>query len=583
MPRFCISVLTLSVFILGFSACDSSDGGPLFTVTTVNLTALENEDVYFIFTNPSSVDNAPVAPSVDYSEITGAVNASRELQSPGLFKTAVSLISEGVIDAQLWRIPEGLSPESGGAFRASGVTYSYETPTEAVGDPRVFNDAINDSDVSAVCRKKVEAVDGRTLFIYVADDCWEPDNPSGPKAYSVNQDMVDALSDRFLSTDTEKVIWDWMTDIFGEAWGPHSYTNRIGSGAEDYITILLYDIADDGNNVDYTSGGIVGYFSSGNNYLKSEYSDSNERLMFAMDAVMYADADTAGSWTKDDYWPRIIFSTLAHEFQHMIQYYQKQIVFGISSSEALNDTWLNEMCSMAAEDLLADKIGVPGPRGVDPDVDDGSDDGKIDDSVDCYSSRLSTYNYWNDDSLTLWGGNGDDILRSYASAYSFGAFIARNYGGAALLQDIVQSEWTDERAVTEAIAEQLDYGNPTFKDLLVEWAEAAISSYTVVNQADVKTYNRGIFVESSPSDPGGSGYKLGSINLYNYDAYDGVNDPAGPGPVPYGNEAGTFNPGSLEATPPAANVIFLVGRNLCGDYSLDVEIPAGMVLTVFRK
>ena len=572
MTRFYIPIFLSLILILGFSGCDSSDGGPLFTVKTVNLSGLQNEDVYFIFTNPSPVDDAPVAPLVSYSEMTGIEDESRVQQSSQLYKTAVLPSSGGVIDAQLWKGPDGLSPETGSSFRGSGVSYSYIPPVEVVGTTKVtFRgassiDPAESMNIPATCRGKVDSVDGRTLVIFVADDCWFD---SDVKENRVDQEMVDALIDEFLNADTGNGIWVWMRDIFGEPWGVPFFSNLIESGAEDYITILLYDIAVDGNKDDYNSGGIVGYFSSGNNYLESYYQDSNERLMFAMDAVRYADKDGA-LWDKTDFWPQSVFSTLAHEFQHMIHYYQKQIVFDVSSS----DTWLNEMCSMVAEDLLADKIGVAGPRGVDPPT-----EGSASVPDNCSSSRISTYNYWNNDSLTIWGGGGDDILRSYASTYAFGAYIARNYGGAALFRDIVQNGWTDELAVTEAIAEQ-GYGIITFKDLLIEWAEASIISGSI---GSVKAYNRGVFVQSSPTDPDGSGYNLGSINLYNYDADDGVNNPAGSGPVLYGNESGTFNPASLEATPPASNVIFLAGSNLSGDYTWNVEIPTGMVLTVFKK
>ena len=97
------------------------------------------------------------------------------------------------------------------------------------------------------------------------------------------------------------------------------------------------------------------------------------------------------------------------------------------------------------------------------------------------------------------------------------------------------------------------------------------------------TFNTGDFRTSSPEDPEGTGYNLGSINLYNYIAdYETISNPT-MGPVPFGDENGTFNPDYLKATPPASNVIFLAGSNLNGDASWDVEIPRGMTLTVFTK
>ncbi len=255
----------------------------------------------------------------------------------------------------------------------------------------------------------------------------------------------------------------------------------------------------------------------------------------------------------------------------MVHYYQKQIIFGTG----ITDTWLNEMCSMVTEDFLADKILVPGPRGVDPPT-----EGSAASSSDCSSTRISTYNYWSNDSLTAWGSSEGDVLASYALVYSFGAYIARNYGGAALFRNIVQSNWTDERAITEAIL-ALGYGNKTFGNLLSEWAVAVLDSDSDVST--VLTFNTGNFRTSSPLNPEGTGYNLGSVNFYNYIADDGTSVDTFMGPIPFGNEDGTFNPDYLKPTPPASNVIFLAGSNLNGDASWDVEIPRGMTFKVFRK
>jgi len=561
--------LFLSLLVLlTFFSCTNGDDGPAFTLETVSLKGLQDEDVYFIFTNPSPDDTAPVAPSVTYSQLESRSDesGSPDGESSSLFRTAAVPDSGGIIDAQLWKTPEGLNIEAGALSRGSGVSFVYVPPSEDIGTEKTFIGVSSidaDTSIPATCRS-IDSFDGKTLVIYVADDCWF-ENDNGSKDSYVDQGMVDALGDEFLPVNGDKGIRDWVTDIYGEPWGDHPYSNMIESGAEDYMTILLYDIAGDNS----TNGGIVGYFNSGNNFLKTSYSDSNERLMFAMDAVLYA-TESDGSWDKTDYWPQSVFSTLAHEFQHMVHYYQKQIVSGVGSS-----AWFNEMCSLVTEDLLADKIGVPGPRGVDPPT-----DGSAAFPGDCSSTRISTYNYWSDDSLTHWGSNIEDQLKSYASAYAFGAYLARNYGGAALFREIVQSEWTDEQAVIQAIS-TLGYGNKSFGELLTEWAVAALGSDNIDTTG--LSYNSGDFRTSSPSDPEGAGYNLGSINLYNYAADDGTNGGSLSGPVPYGDENGTFNPLSLEATPPASNVIFLAGSNLSGDVFWDVEIPRGMTLTVLRK
>jgi len=564
LTRFFYAVLISFVFF-GFSGCDNGDDGSLFTVKTVELTDLQNEYVYFIFTNPSPVEKAPVAPSVTYNRQDGRFIESGFQQISTLIRTAALPDSGGIIDIQLWQIAEGLQPSVENFSRAAGVSFAYEPPSENVGTAATFRgvSSIDDVlDIRATCREKI-SYDGNTLVIYVADDCW---TDGGSKANLVDGDMVTALVDRFLKSGGENDIWDWVSDIYGEPWGTPSHSYLIEPGAEDYITILLYDIAGDNS----TDGGIVGFFNPENNYIKNNSNNSNERLMFAMDAVLYA-TKSDDSWDDTDYWPQSVFSTLAHEFQHMVHYYQKQIV----SSAGITDTWLNEMCSLVTEDLLADKIVVPGPRGVNPPT-----DGSAALSDNCSSTRISTYNYWSDDSLTTWGSEPEDQLISYATAYSFGAFLARNYGGAALFRNIVQNNLTDERAITEAIA-VLGYGDKTFGNLLSEWAVAVLDSDSVNSTGP--TFNTGNFYTSSPFDSDGTGYNLGSVNFYNYYAEDGTSVGSYMGLIPFGDENGTFSPVVLGEIPPASNVIFLAGSNLNGDASWDVEIPRGMTLKVFRK
>ena len=195
----------------------------------------------------------------------------------------------------------------------------------------------------------------RNLYIWVSDNDYGTNNGAG-----IDSAMVNALADKFLQAGANNDIYDWLTAVIGAEWGATEYTNLIDHSGD--IHILLTDIVGDEN----PDGGIVGFFYAANNYTKSSYSSSNEKIMFVIDSYMYANDDDAegnagNGWDVSDYWPQEIFSTLAHEFQHMIHFYQKGLVHGAGDSA---DTWIDEMCAQIAEDLLADKMGVPGPRGV---------------------------------------------------------------------------------------------------------------------------------------------------------------------------------------------------------------------------
>nr|HPM73943.1 hypothetical protein [Spirochaetales bacterium] len=269
----------------------------------------------------------------------------------------------------------------------------------------------------------------RTLSVWVADDCWDL---GSTKKHAVNQTMVDAIAEKFFgaSSDPDTSIYAWVTGMLGDEWGVHDESTRIGFGTydliakSDNITILLADIGSD----DADDGGIVGYFYPVDTFAGAD--NSNERIMFIIDAVMYSNPDDSGissnepgysdnGWSDEDYWAEQVFSTLAHEFQHMIHFYQKGVLRG---GDYFNEaTWIDELCAMQVEDLLADKLGVAGPRGMDPADYSAGVSGNI-------YGRLPEYLLFPDVTPYDWDTAADaELTRYYSWAYAFGAYLTRNY------------------------------------------------------------------------------------------------------------------------------------------------------------
>jgi len=342
----------------------------------------------------------------------------------------------------------------------------------------------------------------RTLSIWVADDCW---GAAPTKKHGITQTMVDALALKFFGAAgvPSDSIYAWVTNILGDEWGPHGYSNLISPSGN--VTILLADISGDNSDI----GGIVGYFNPGDSVLGQ--SGSNERVMFVIDAVMYANPDgegrgkgtagyTGGTWMPTAYWAQTVFSTLAHEFQHMIHFYQKAVKLG--GNTRYQPVWIDELCSMQIEDLLADKLGVPGPRGVAPTDYTAGAAGNA-------SGRFRSFVLYNDVSLSAWGGT--DIYASYAAAYAFGAYLTRNYGGAEFLRRVVQTSNITPGAVAAAAAAHTGKVE-TIEGLLRRWGAAVLLS----DRTDAPTlyrYNGGGAFSSTVN---GVEYRLGSINVWNY-------------------------------------------------------------------
>ena len=380
----------------------------------------------------------------------------------------------------------------------------------------------------------------KTLNIWVSDDSF---GSGCGKSKCVTQTMVDQLSDTFLKTDLDNDIYDWVTNIYEEEWGSNAeakYEELIP--ADNEITILLTDI--DGDNS--PTGGVIGFFWSKDNLDKTTISGSNERIMFYADAIMFANGE--GIWDIDDFWPKEMVSTLAHEFQHMIHFYQKTILLLDANSEG-TDVWINEMLSETTEDLIATKIKHIGSRGIE--YTDGSDG-----PTDNTNGRYPLYNANNTLSLTAWNNQ----LADYSKVNAFGAYLIRNYGGAKLLHDIMHNAYTDEQAVVNAVNKSIEGSGKTFDNLLSGWGTAVLLS-NIESPENLPTYNTGWFTDTTYEN---STYEMGSINFFNYNPLPTIHTTAG-------------------IVSAQGNYYYKIGDNLTGDITIDLELNGQTEATLIAK
>ncbi|MDD3147859.1 MAG: Ig-like domain-containing protein, partial [Candidatus Riflebacteria bacterium] len=196
---------------------------------------------------------------------------------------------------------------------------------------------------------------GEGVIIYVDSSIQTP-----------SSSLIADLRQRF-----EEVIQPRIRDVFGDE--PAS-----GPDGETRLTILL---------TDSMTLGIAGIFYGIDLYGRDESNiqlrESNERKM------IYVKYSLANSVTR--------FGTIAHEFQHMVNFYQKQRLGGAGNYEAV---WLNEGLSKYAEEVCGYGI-LQG------------------DSNTAELIKLSQQNL-NDLSLTSFSG-----LNSYGLSYLFVRFLAQ--------------------------------------------------------------------------------------------------------------------------------------------------------------
>ena len=333
---------------------------------------------------------------------------------------------------------------------------------------------------------------------------------------SIKSSALNNLSDIFLKSGLDNDIYDWETNIFSKEWGEDAQSidsHLIGN--DSTINILVYDM--------HTST-MAGFFWPKDNFKKSYIAASNEKIMFYVSAALL---------NNDE---KETFTTLDHEFQHMIHFYQRAVLKDIH-----DDTWFNEMMSEATEDLLAIKIGYKGPRNVDPnDGSAGPDNNR--------KGRYPSFNAHNTLALTNWSNS----VANYGKVSAFGAFLNRNYGGASLLHRLMTSNKADREALEEATA--LD-----IHTLVNQWGIAVLLS----DQTDISgklQYNKGGYFTNSYGD---SSYQLGSINFFNYS------------PQPKLQNSAILNDN--------ANLYSKVGDGLSGTLELHINIPKGATISLIAK
>jgi hypothetical protein len=322
--------------------------------------------------------------------------------------------------------------------------------------------------------------------------------------YVINTALAQTIADTFT------YFYPIETNIFGYEYGGGSN----GSGGRDGkkpIDIVLYDIGGDSNQV-LSKGGVVGYFwgkdwypttSSDNNY----YTYSNYGEIFYIDTV-FASAKSG-----------VMYSTLLHEFQHMIDWNVKYVTNGKAPK-----TWYNEMLSQVAEDMMSSYLTSKLGSSIYDDASDGVIAGRIPYfNAGYYLSGLTDW-------LT-----GDDVYYSYAGSYAFGAYLARNYGGASLIQSIASNDTVDTSSISAALS-SLNCSESTFSAAFARFPEALIcssSSNEAATLATVNTFDResqkivGVYTYTFPAfDVADYSYTSGSSTYYGPGVFTLASDPS---------------------------------------------------------
>ncbi|TSC53605.1 MAG: hypothetical protein LiPW39_166 [Parcubacteria group bacterium LiPW_39] len=269
-----------------------------------------------------------------------------------------------------------------------------------LGENQTFNiDAAYDYDNRSNIKATLRQVGDRALY-YVEDDWWNGLNPVDAAA---NNLAILNLLDEF-----DKTIHPRLTRVYGSEWSP-------GIDNELRVYILITPMKKNTG----------GYFNASDGFLRAQIASSNER------EIIYLNSLHLNSFLMRGF--------LAHEFQHMISFYQKEKLRNLSE-----DIWLNEARSEYAPTLC----------GYD-DIYEGSN----------LERRAKEFLRDPSDSLTEWRNQTAD----YGSINLFMQYLVGRYGEQ-ILTKMMKADTVGIASVNQALKEMGFADN--FAGVFTNWTVA---------------------------------------------------------------------------------------------------------------
>lgn len=226
----------------------------------------------------------------------------------------------------------------------------------------------------------------------------------------ITQQGARKIADKF------KAIYGAETALLGDvSLDEFNYGDIIETSEK--ITILLSNLGKS------QSGEItLGYFYPGDLYCDfdvkfkgAEIDDfSNQRQMFTLNIAGFS----------EDYGADVIYSTLGHEFNHMINFINKVVRHNTKF-----DTWFTEMLSAIAEDFVPDYLDIENTVKY---------------------KRIPYFNMSPYSGMLDWNETGNSLY-AYGFAYTFGAYLVRNYGGAKIIYEMANNTFYGKDAISAAL------------------------------------------------------------------------------------------------------------------------------------
>lgn len=440
---FCLFAAVALFFVCG---CDFNEKSSIKN-TTLEIDSSQGEKVYFM---AASMDSADIpAGSVPQFDFNTARNAVAEKNSFSVQKAAAP--------RNLQRYAENVSKMNLELVRS--LNSSERAAANVAYKTKIFNPENTNTSVELLVNENsFETRTEETERVYSGEHCNVFFVKNGD--FNITKSQLSSVFETLGNLFDEKIFPN-ITDILGKF--SYSKISEKLINCPKKVNIVVADLYY--NWKESENGGVYGYYWGAD--FRKDYSCNQ-------DAIIYLDSYFLSKS------PESIYSTMAHEFNHMLNYINKGLENILKYS-----TWYTEMLSALADAMFENYL-----------VENLAEDQSI------TSSRIPYFNTWHNLGFSTWRSGTEyypygDVYISYGNVFAFGNFLAKNYGGFELIKEIATNRYVDEESVVQAVRKITGKSSITFKDILKDFSCVQITNW--LDEDSLPTLNKKVAYSKNES------------------------------------------------------------------------------------
>lgn len=422
---FCLFAAVALFFVCG---CDFNGKSSIKNMT-LEIDSSQGEKVYFM---AASMDNADIpagsVPQFDFSTARNAIAEKNEFSGrKAAAPRNLQRYAEGVSKMNMELLRSLNSPERA----AENVVYKEKI---------FYPDQENTTVELLVNENSFETETEKTEKVYSGKYCNVFFVRNGD--FDITKSQLSSVFETLGNLFDEKIFPN-ITDILGKFSYSTIYKNAIT--CPEKVNIVVADLYYDWKKTKAENGGVYGYYC---------IADLLKNYSFNQDAIIYLDSYFLSES------PESVYSTMAHEFNHMLNYMNKGLAAELEFS-----TWYTEMLSALADAMFENYL-----------VENMTEEQSI-----AYD-RIQFFNTWHNLGFSTWRSGSDyypygDVYISYGNVFAFGNFLAKNYGGFGLIKEIATNTYVDEDSIEQAVRKITGKPGITFEDILKDFSCAFVSYF----------------------------------------------------------------------------------------------------------